>query len=151
MSSILRKARTWAALLVTGLAVFVASCGGGSSSNATTYTSVAMAGELVNYTVDLKDIRQGGRLRAADRRRLCRARRQASLSPCICDDSPGRLPPRAANGGLGERFNPAVLKTAGPQGPVSSNLTASARFTRESAPLRANTVHIRIDGVGLWV
>ena len=29
-------------------------------------------------------------------------------------------------GGLGERFNPAVLKTAGPKGPVSSNLTASA-------------------------
>ena len=29
-------------------------------------------------------------------------------------------------GGLGERFNPAVLKTADPQGSVSSNLTASA-------------------------
>jgi hypothetical protein len=31
------------------------------------------------------------------------------------------------NGDLGERFNPEVLKTSGPQGPVSSNLTVSAK------------------------
>ena len=39
----------------------------------------------------------------------------------------------AAYGGLGERFKPAVLKTADSQGSVSSNLTASAKNT--SKPL----------------
>ena len=36
------------------------------------------------------------------------------------------------SGGMGERFNPIVLKTIVPQGTVSSNLTPSATNTNSS-------------------
>ena len=40
----------------------------------------------------------------------------------------------AHSGDVGEWFNPAVLKTADPQGSVSSNLTVSARTSRKTGP-----------------
>ncbi|HEU5297769.1 MAG TPA: hypothetical protein VFU71_23540 [Burkholderiaceae bacterium] len=50
--TLLRTRVTWALLLAAG--ALLASCGGGggSSNSATQYTSVAMAGELLTYTID---------------------------------------------------------------------------------------------------
>src|SRR5262245_27826422 len=49
--TILRTRVTWVLLLAVG--ALLASCGGGGSSNsATQYTSVAMAGEMLTYTID---------------------------------------------------------------------------------------------------
>ena len=53
MHAFLSKARMLAVVVIAGSAMLVASCGGGNdSAGGTTYSSVAMAGELVDYTVD---------------------------------------------------------------------------------------------------
>ena len=80
--------------------------------------------------------------RRAHRRARGRRPARADAGPLRTGPTARRLESAPHAGGLGERFNPAVLKTAGPQGPVSSNLTASATapgFMRVSAQFQPRT------------